>query len=133
MGSSRWARRSWTRAERAGARIHFDAPLRSVDFASRQIRVGADDRLRELPFSVLLGADGAGSALRQAMRIDLTGKKIEFAPAKVFNRLTLRSDSRRSSQKVNSRASRDNKVKRARAAKKVRAASKAISTVNAIG
>ena len=79
-------------AERAGARLHFDAPLRSVDFASRQIRVGGDAAIRELPFSVLLGADGAGSALRQAMQreedlgerftpLDHGYKELEIPPA----------------------------------------------------
>ena len=54
-------------AERAGARLHFDAPLAGVDFAARRMRIGSHDDGRDLPFSVLIGADGAGSALRQAM------------------------------------------------------------------
>ena len=54
-------------AERAGARLHFDAPLAGVDFPARQMRIGHGDDSCELPFSVLVGADGAGSALRQAM------------------------------------------------------------------
>ena len=51
-------------AERAGATLHFDAPVEAVDFEARELRAGG----RNHPFSVLLGADGAGSAVRQAMQ-----------------------------------------------------------------
>src|SRR5690606_18028559 len=56
-------------AERAGARIHFHHRLDSVDFEARVARFGDDrsDAVREIPFEALVGADGAGSSLRQAM------------------------------------------------------------------
>ena len=67
-------------AERAGARLHFDRRLHAVDFDAREARF-ADDRdgvLHAHRFTALLGADGAGSALRTAMaqRIDL-GERTE--------------------------------------------------------
>src|SRR5688500_16564584 len=57
-------------AEAAGARLHFDARLAAVDFASRRASF-VDDRdgtARVHDFSALLGCDGAGSGLRDAMR-----------------------------------------------------------------
>lgn len=56
-------------AEAAGARIRFNHRLESVDFDTRRAHF-VDDHERcahEHTFSVLLGADGAGSAVRQAM------------------------------------------------------------------
>jgi kynurenine 3-monooxygenase len=55
-------------AERAGASIHFDQRLDSVDWQRNllQLRSG-DDTARSHEAGLLLGADGAGSALRQAM------------------------------------------------------------------
>nr|WP_222564557.1 NAD(P)/FAD-dependent oxidoreductase [Lysobacter antarcticus] len=56
-------------AEQAGARIHFHHRLDSVDFDARIARFGDDrnDTVREIHFETLVGADGAGSSLRQAM------------------------------------------------------------------
>ncbi|MGY0798495.1 FAD-dependent oxidoreductase [Lysobacter sp. A286] len=56
-------------AEQAGARIHFHHRLDSVDFDHCVARFGDDrgDGVREIPFQTLVGADGAGSSLRQAM------------------------------------------------------------------
>ncbi len=56
-------------AEAAGARLRFDARLESVDFAARRFSVvdDAGQRREEHAFTVLLGADGAGSRLRHAM------------------------------------------------------------------
>jgi kynurenine 3-monooxygenase len=56
-------------AEAAGAVLHFDQRLEQVDFAARRFAVVNDvDRTRrEHDFRTLIGADGAGSALRQAM------------------------------------------------------------------
>lgn len=67
-------------AEAAGARLHFDRRLHAVDFDAGQARF-ADDRdgtLHAHDFTALLGADGAGSALRGAMaqRTDL-GERVE--------------------------------------------------------
>ncbi|KFN51188.1 hypothetical protein N790_04745 [Arenimonas malthae CC-JY-1] len=56
-------------AEAAGARLHFNQRLESVDFDARRARFTNDhDRVhREHDFAVLLGCDGAGSGLRAAM------------------------------------------------------------------
>ena len=57
-------------AEAAGARIHFNQRLDSVDFDRRvALFVNDHDRTaRPQPFETMLGADGAGSGLREAMR-----------------------------------------------------------------
>ncbi|HEU0152429.1 MAG TPA: NAD(P)/FAD-dependent oxidoreductase [Arenimonas sp.] len=57
-------------AEAAGARIHFHQRLDSVDFERRvALFVNDHDRTaRPQPFEAMLGADGAGSGLREAMR-----------------------------------------------------------------
>ena len=67
-------------AEAAGARLHFDRRLDAVDFDACTARF-ADDRdgtRHEHGFATLIGADGAGSALRTAMaqRMDL-GERTE--------------------------------------------------------
>jgi kynurenine 3-monooxygenase len=67
-------------AEAAGARVHFDRRLDDVDFDQRMARF-VDDRDRGThahAFTTLLGADGAGSALRQQMskHVDL-GQRLE--------------------------------------------------------
>ena len=57
-------------AEAAGARLHFNQRLEGVDFGQRVARF-ADDHERtawDHRFEVLLGCDGAGSGLREAMR-----------------------------------------------------------------
>jgi kynurenine 3-monooxygenase len=55
-------------AERAGARLHFDAALSDVDFAVNTITLtGTDGAIRQQRAGLLLGCDGAGSALRAAM------------------------------------------------------------------
>ena len=56
-------------AERAGARVHFHHRLDRVDF-DRRIAFFGDERdggEHAIPFQSLIGADGAGSALRGAM------------------------------------------------------------------
>ena len=57
-------------AERAGARLHFQRGLQSVDFDARRatFKDEGDGSLHEVGFRSLVGADGAGSALRGAMR-----------------------------------------------------------------
>ena len=67
-------------AEAAGARLHFNHRLESVDFGTRRARF-ADDHAREhheVGFGALVGADGAGSALRGAIatQVDL-GERFE--------------------------------------------------------
>jgi len=56
-------------AEAAGARIQFDRRLDGVDFETRRLTLVDDhDRQRsEHGFDVLIGADGAGSSVRQAL------------------------------------------------------------------
>ena len=57
-------------AEAAGAKIHFDARLDSVDFEARRLSLVNDhDRSRrDIDFAVLIGADGAGSGVRAALK-----------------------------------------------------------------
>ncbi|NYZ64076.1 FAD-dependent monooxygenase [Luteimonas sp. SJ-16] len=68
-------------AQAAGARLHFDLGLAGVNFDSR-VAVFADARdgsRREVPFRALVGADGAGSALRAAMhRVRDLGERSDF-------------------------------------------------------
>lgn len=66
-------------AERAGAKLHFDAALADVDFAAGTMMLtDAAGATRKQPAGVLLGCDGAGSILRTAMgrEIDL-GERME--------------------------------------------------------
>lgn len=66
-------------AERAGAKLHFDAALADVDFAASTIKLtNGAGATREQQVGLLLGCDGAGSALRAAMlkETDL-GERIE--------------------------------------------------------
>ncbi|HEX5756873.1 MAG TPA: NAD(P)/FAD-dependent oxidoreductase [Arenimonas sp.] len=81
-------------AEAAGARIRFNQRLQSVDFETRRAHF-VDDHERcghDHDFAVLIGADGAGSAVRQAMagtvalneRFESLGhgyKELEIPPA----------------------------------------------------
>jgi kynurenine 3-monooxygenase len=81
-------------AQRAGARLHFDHRLDTVDFDARTARFVNDaaGTAHAHGFTALLGADGAGSALRAAMaahadlgeRIEGLGhgyKELEIPPA----------------------------------------------------
>ncbi len=55
-------------AEAAGVRLHFDLGLADVDFDRRMaVFASPDGNRREVPYESLVGADGAGSALRHAM------------------------------------------------------------------
>lgn len=65
-------------AEAAGVRVHFDRGLSGVDFDRRVARFQSRDGTCEVEFASLVGADGAGSALRAAMasRADL-GERTE--------------------------------------------------------
>jgi len=55
-------------AEAAGARLHFGQRLQTVDFATQHCQfIDAAGTARNHTFGALLGADGAGSALRAAM------------------------------------------------------------------
>jgi kynurenine 3-monooxygenase len=80
-------------AEAAGVRLHFGQSLVGADFDARRIRLAdAHGAEREHEAGVLVGADGAGSALRAAMdahaplgiRVEPLGhgyKELEIPPA----------------------------------------------------
>lgn len=82
-----------TAAQKAGATIHFDQRLEQIDWTGSRLQLH-DDRdgcVRWHDAGVLLGTDGAGSALRQAMqattdlgeRLDSLGhgyKELEIPP-----------------------------------------------------
>lgn len=57
-------------AERAGARLHFNQRLNYVDFTAKRAELinDHDHGARWIDFDSLIGADGAGSALRSAMQ-----------------------------------------------------------------
>ncbi|MGH8146684.1 MAG: FAD-dependent oxidoreductase [Rhodanobacteraceae bacterium] len=66
-------------AERAGARLHFDAALAGADFNAGRITLASHTGVsRQRAAGLLLGCDGAGSALRVTMgkQADL-GERIE--------------------------------------------------------
>ncbi|MGH8052448.1 MAG: FAD-dependent oxidoreductase [Stenotrophomonas sp.] len=69
-------------AEEAGARIHFHRRLHTVDFDAGYARFidDRDDQAHDIHFTTpLIGADGAGSALRAAMnRKSPLGERTEF-------------------------------------------------------
>ena len=69
-------------AEEAGARFHFHRRLHTVDFDAGYARFidDRDDQAHDIHFTTpLIGADGAGSALRAAMnRKSPLGERIEF-------------------------------------------------------
>lgn len=81
-------------AEKAGARFHFGQALTGADFAQKRIRLtDADGVQRTVDAGTLIGADGAGSALRAAMnahealgeRVESLGhgyKELEIPPAR---------------------------------------------------
>jgi kynurenine 3-monooxygenase len=80
-------------AEAAGVRFHFGQSLVSADFDAQRIRLAdASGVERELAVGMLIGADGAGSAVRAAMnahtplgeRVESLGhgyKELEIPPA----------------------------------------------------
>ena len=80
-------------AEAAGVQFHFGQSLVGADFDARRIRMAdATGVERDLPVGMLIGADGAGSAVRAAMnahsplgeRIESLGhgyKELEIPPA----------------------------------------------------
>lgn len=56
-------------AEASGARLRFDERLSSVDWSAKTYRTeSAQGSIQEYAFSSLIGADGAGSALRAQMQ-----------------------------------------------------------------
>jgi kynurenine 3-monooxygenase len=66
-------------AQAAGAELHFGQRLAMVEFAAKRFEV-VDDQERSAAmrdFDVLIGTDGAGSALRHAMGADALGERFE--------------------------------------------------------
>ncbi len=66
-------------AEAAGVQLHFGQGLVAADFHAHRIRlVGSDGVERDKQVGVLIGADGAGSALRAAMHVHTPlGERVE--------------------------------------------------------
>lgn len=65
----------------AGASLHFHARLDRVDFDARRARFvdERDQSVTDVEFSVLIGADGAGSAVRAAMEAEQPlGQRTDF-------------------------------------------------------
>ncbi len=80
-------------AEAAGAHLHFDRRLDCVDFETRIATFLGEGHAHAHQFNALLGADGAGSVLRQEMnrmaplgerleRLDHGYKELEIPPAR---------------------------------------------------
>lgn len=68
-------------AEQAGARVHFHRSLDGVDFDARVATFtnDIDSSTHAIGFNALVGADGAGSALRAAMaRVSDLGERTDF-------------------------------------------------------
>jgi kynurenine 3-monooxygenase len=66
-------------AEAAGAHLHFDRRLDSVDFDARMATFLGDGHAHMHRFEALVGADGAGSSLRQQMqRVASLGERLEW-------------------------------------------------------
>ena len=55
-------------AEAAGAELHFDRRLESVDFTARRAFYRGGGELHRVGFATLIGCDGAGSTLRAQMQ-----------------------------------------------------------------
>lgn len=64
-------------AEQAGVTLHFDRQLDSVDFQNRRLAFhDRNSQPHQADFRLAVGADGAGSALRQAMdRVHPVGQR----------------------------------------------------------
>lgn len=54
-------------ARGAGASVHFDERLHHVDLAQRTAQVERDGSMHTIQFGLLIGADGAGSVVREAI------------------------------------------------------------------
>lgn len=78
-------------AEKQGVEIHFNARISGIDFDDKMLRIEYFDRIENEPYQRLIGADGAGSAVRQAMaaegivheRLESLGhnyRELEIAP-----------------------------------------------------
>ena len=66
-------------AEVAGARLHFDRRLESVDFAGGTATFRGEHHAHVHAFNALVGADGAGSVLRQQINaVSPLGERLEW-------------------------------------------------------
>ena len=66
-------------AEAAGARLHFDRPLASVDFATGTATFRGNHQAHVQPFNAIVGADGAGSVVRQQINaVSPLGERLEW-------------------------------------------------------
>lgn len=66
-------------AEAAGARLHFNRPLHSVDWKTSTLKFADENTQIAHVAKTIIGADGAGSALRDAMKSQMDlGER--FAP-----------------------------------------------------
>jgi kynurenine 3-monooxygenase len=68
-------------AEQAGAHLHFHRRLESVDFDAALARFvdDRDSQHHDIAFDSLVGADGAGSSLRSAMKLNAElGERTDF-------------------------------------------------------
>jgi kynurenine 3-monooxygenase len=66
-------------AEVAGARLHFDRRLESVDFAGGTATFRGEHHAHVQAFKALVGADGAGSVLRQQINaVSPLGERLEW-------------------------------------------------------
>ena len=66
-------------AEAAGARLHFDRRLENVDFAGGTATFRGDRHAHTHAFKALVGADGAGSVLRQQINaVSPLGERLEW-------------------------------------------------------
>ena len=78
-------------AEKQGVEIHFNARISAIDFENKQLEVQYFNRIENESYEHLIGADGAGSAVRQVLvaegivheRLDALGhnyRELEIAP-----------------------------------------------------
>jgi kynurenine 3-monooxygenase len=66
-------------AEAAGARLHFNRRLESVDFNARIATLLGEGHAQAHPFTALVGADGAGSVLRREMAaVQPLGERLDW-------------------------------------------------------
>lgn len=78
-------------AEKQGVEIHFNARINAIDYEGKTMQVQYFDRIETERYERLIGADGAGSSVRQAMvaegivheRLESLGhnyRELEIAP-----------------------------------------------------
>ncbi|MEM9858366.1 MAG: NAD(P)/FAD-dependent oxidoreductase [Bacteroidota bacterium] len=58
-----------TKAEKSGVTIHFDTTLAEIDFDSTSLQFNQSDGTRNFDADIIIGADGAFSAVRKFMQL----------------------------------------------------------------